>query len=271
MFGHITKKQAVSADLGPISKELIKIENGIEELKKKECNSGDLTLDPDIVDKIEVIHKSVKPYADNPGVWDKLGLTLNVCGEYHYRIDYDECMMNSSSELPDIYNRCKRIENKLLKNSLNDNNLIEKLSDTNYVYINQKLLSERKFLYIDYYVYNRYVLVKILNPYRLRKPGSEDVISFEFITTDYDNMHKLYNSMNKMDCSYNITSSEDRKEPFTIDLMTQSCTTGKLQTIMLKASVGQAEIIYGIVAVDTDFDWNCYILEQQFILPFKKI
>lgn len=263
MFGHITKKQAVSADLGPISKELIKIENGIEELKKKECNSGDLTPITNKIQGVEEIVNNNNKLVTK--VWNSVAGEANNIFVTLWGL-YNKSVGDANSTFMTAHN----IEH-ILTNSLNDNNLIEKLSDTNYVYINQKLLSERKFLYIDYYVYNRYVLVKILNPYRLRKPGSQDVTWFEFITTDVDNMHKLYNSMNKMDCSYEITSSEDRKEPFTIDLMTQSCTTGKLQTIMLKASVGQAEIIYGIVAVDTDFDWNCYILEQQFILPFKKI
>lgn len=276
MFGHVAKKQAVTADLGPISKELIKIENGIEEIK----NSNDIDLTP-VNNKIDNNYKLIQQLwnavigdANNMfntlwGLYNKLDdnyMHLQmVLGMNAYETDLDYVMNNSLYVFPDIYNRLKRLEEK----SLNNNNLIEILSDTNYVYMNSTLLSERKFLYIDYFVYPRYVIAKIINPYRLI-PISDKVSQFEFITTDYDNCHKLYNSMFKMDCSYVINDGDDRTEGFTIDLMTQSCTTGKLQTLMIKTNVGQAEIIYSKVATDTDFDWNCYILPQSFILPFKK-
>lgn len=303
MFGHIAKKQAVSADLGPISKELIKIEKGIDELK----NNDNIDLTP-VNTKLDNNNKLVQQLW-NSIIGDKTNLyntiwglynlsvgdansTYNVVQELYQKLINDEDSTDnilwriynqSIRDANSTYNVVQMLYQNLINNPENNNNnnnstistngndLIETFSISCIVRVSNIIMSSRQFLYTNFEIYNKYVIVNILNNYKLRVID-KDTRTLEILTTsdDYD----IYNNFrNKYQTVLDISPEVDpeRKEGFSFYLITQTL-KGTTQSLWMEVRFLAGELYFQNLHIDADYDFECIIIPQKIILPcFKNI
>lgn len=146
----------------------------------------------------------------------------------------------------------------------------EKYHDRCVLYINTILCSTRKFLYIDYELYeHNYLVVNILNNYFIK--NASPINSFEIHssinTKDEDQLKGFISQfIYKLDVSSEIDQNRDN-ESFMIDLLFKTY-NDKSEYISFEVKVDDESISFIAAKQDADFEWNGFIVPQKIILPF---
>lgn len=292
MFGsQPTKKQAVSMDLGPISKELTKIEKNIGEQKENESSIREMIKSINVSDCGNDINNNIKKINDilgNPVInsyyksFDSRLLDLYNCcfldtnSIYNYINElysvlgcskaWDPGYIPIQDRLDNINNKINNINN--INNKINNNNPIESVSDKFIVITGNPnfFVSKKRFIYCNMEVYKDYLKIKLLNAFHaqlkdriliLNNNGYRDPIIGKFI-------EKISNNL---DISIEPDVNNDG-ESFSFELLTQTI-SGKIQSITMEVPTYDHEFAIVNIELDNSLETDIVILPQEIIFPFK--
>lgn len=282
MFGsQPAKKQAVSMDLGPISKELTKIEKNIGEQKENESSIRELIKSINVSDCGNDINNNIKKINDilgDPVINSSYkSFDSRLWNLYNCCFGDANSIWNNVQELYSVLGCSKAwdpgyipIQDRLdnINNKINNNNPIESVSDKFIVITGNPnfFASKKRFIYCNMEVYKDYLKIKLLNAFHaqlkdriliLNNNGYRDPIIGKFI-------EKISNNL---DISIEPDVNNDG-ESFSFELLTQTI-SGKMQSITMEVPTYDHEFAIVNLELDNSLETDIVILPQEIIFPFK--